>query len=55
MPAATDTPNNAMFKRFLDASDTGDQELMWTTIDGVFEPDARIRTPVPLHTTGRKR
>jgi steroid delta-isomerase-like uncharacterized protein len=52
MPAATDTPHKATFKRFLDASNTGDEQLMLTTIDEIFESDARIRTPVPLHTTG---
>jgi steroid delta-isomerase-like uncharacterized protein len=52
MPFATDSPNKATFRRFLDASNSGDLVLLRKTIDDVFEPDATIRTPVPLQTSG---
>jgi steroid delta-isomerase-like uncharacterized protein len=52
MPNPTDTSNKATFRRFADASNSGDVELMANTIDEIFRPDANIRTPLPLHTKG---
>jgi hypothetical protein len=42
------TSNKATFKRFCDAMSTGDQEVISWTIDELVEPDAQIRTPVPV-------
>ena len=52
MSTAEESPNKATFRRFQDASNTGDMELLAKTVDEVFEPDAQIRTPVPTGATG---
>lgn len=44
--------NKAAIRRFHDATNTGDGELISQTIDELFEPDALIRTPLPIETTG---
>jgi steroid delta-isomerase-like uncharacterized protein len=46
------TSNKATFRRFHDATNTGDAELISRTIDEVFEPDVLIRTPLPVEATG---
>jgi steroid delta-isomerase-like uncharacterized protein len=46
------TSNKTAFKRFIDAVNTGDLELISETIDELVEPDARIRTPLPSEATG---
>jgi hypothetical protein len=43
--------NKATARRFSDATNTGDAELISKTID---ELDALIRTPLPLERQGRK-
>jgi steroid delta-isomerase-like uncharacterized protein len=52
MSTAEATSNRAAFTRFLDAMNTGDLEVMSTTIDELVEPDAQIRTPLPIEVTG---
>ena len=52
MSTAQATSNKATFRRFCDAMNTGDAELISKTIDEVVEPDALIRTPLPLEATG---
>jgi steroid delta-isomerase-like uncharacterized protein len=52
MSTAQETSNKATFKRFHDAMNTGDAEIISKTIDELVEPDALIRTPVPLEETG---
>ena len=47
------TGNKATFERFCDAMNTGDPGLISSTIDELVEPDAMIRTPLPLDSTGR--
>lgn len=44
--------NKAAIRRFHDAANTGDLELISKTIDELVEPDALIRTPLPIHATG---
>jgi steroid delta-isomerase-like uncharacterized protein len=52
MSTAQQTSNKATVRRFCDAANTGDAELISKTIDELVEPDALIRTPLPLQTTG---
>jgi steroid delta-isomerase-like uncharacterized protein len=44
--------NKAAIRRFHDATNTGDLELISNTIDELVEPDALIRTPLPIEATG---
>jgi len=44
--------NKAVFKRFDDAVNTGDLDLIAKTIDEVFQPDVLISTPLPVEATG---
>jgi predicted ester cyclase len=37
---------------FCDAMNTGDPEIISKTIDELVEPDAQIRTPLPIQVTG---
>jgi steroid delta-isomerase-like uncharacterized protein len=46
------TTNKATFRRFDDAINSGDMELISKMIDELVEPDARIHTPLPLEATG---
>jgi steroid delta-isomerase-like uncharacterized protein len=46
------TANKATLTRFHDALSSGDWELIAKTIDEVVEPDALIRTPLPIEATG---
>ena len=52
MSTAQETSNKATLRRFMDAMNTGGAEHMSSTIDEFVEPDAIIRTPVPLDVTG---
>jgi steroid delta-isomerase-like uncharacterized protein len=52
MPTAQATTNKATFTRFCDAMNTGDPEVISKTIDELIEPDAQIRTPLPIEATG---
>jgi predicted ester cyclase len=52
MSTAEETGNKATFKRFHDAVNTGDVELISKTIDEIVEPDALIHTPLPIEATG---
>ena len=44
--------NKAAIRHFHDATNSGDPELIAQTIDEVFAPDARIRTPLPIDASG---
>ena len=46
------TTNKAAFRRFHDAMNSGDAELIAKAIDEVVEPDVLIRTPLPVQATG---
>jgi predicted ester cyclase len=46
------TCNKAAIRRFNDAVNTGDLELISMTIDELVSPDARIHTPLPSGATG---
>ncbi len=46
------TSNKATLTRFQEALSSGDWELISTTIDELVEPDAQIRTPLPIEATG---
>jgi predicted ester cyclase len=52
MSTAQETSNKATFRRFHDAINTGDVELISKTIDELVEPNALIRTPLPIEATG---
>jgi steroid delta-isomerase-like uncharacterized protein len=52
METAQETSNKAAVRRFNDAANTGDEELIARTIDELVAPDALIRTPLPIETTG---
>ena len=52
MSTDQETRNKATIRRFDDAINTGDLELISNTIDEVFEPDVLIRTPLPVQATG---
>jgi hypothetical protein len=44
--------DKATLRRFCDAMNTGDAELISKTIDEVVQPDVQIRTPLPVQATG---
>ncbi len=46
------TSNKATFTRFQAAMSSGDWELMSKTIDDLVDPDAIVRTPLPIEATG---
>jgi steroid delta-isomerase-like uncharacterized protein len=52
MSIAQQTSNKAAVRRFYDAANTGDAELISKTIDELVEPDAVMRTPLPIEATG---
>jgi steroid delta-isomerase-like uncharacterized protein len=52
MPTAQETSNKATLRRFQDATNTRDVELISKTIDELVEPDAVIHTPLPSEETG---
>jgi predicted ester cyclase len=52
MSTAQGTSNKTTFRRFHDALNTGDAELISKTIDELVEPNAVIRTPLPIEATG---
>jgi len=52
MSAAQVASNKATLSRLHDALNSGDEELISTTIDEVFDPDVRIDTPLPIEATG---
>jgi steroid delta-isomerase-like uncharacterized protein len=52
MSTAQETSNKATLRRFIDAANTGDAELLSKTIEELIEPDALIRTPLPIDATG---
>jgi steroid delta-isomerase-like uncharacterized protein len=52
MSTAQETSNRATFRRFYDAANSGDLELISKVIDEVVEPDAVIHTPLPIEATG---
>src|SRR6476620_6018768 len=52
MSSAEVAANKALFKRFHDAANTGDFELLANAIDELVAPDAVIRTPLPIDATG---
>jgi steroid delta-isomerase-like uncharacterized protein len=52
MSTAQQTSHKAAVRRFIDAANTRDAELLSETIDKLVEPDALIRTPLPIEATG---
>src|SRR6476661_7055784 len=52
MPTDQATSSKATLTRFQAAMSSGDWELISKTIDEVVEPDALIRTPLPIEATG---
>jgi steroid delta-isomerase-like uncharacterized protein len=52
MPTAETERNKAIARAFSDGMNTNDPEIMSRTIDELVEPDALIRTPLPIGVTG---
>jgi predicted ester cyclase len=52
MSTAQRTSNKETVRRFVDAINTDDLELIGQVIDELVAPDAVIRTPLPLEATG---
>ena len=52
LSTAEETSNKATFKRFHEAANTGDVELIAKTIDEIVAPHAVIRTPLPIDAAG---
>jgi steroid delta-isomerase-like uncharacterized protein len=52
MSTAQETSNQATLRRFCDAANTGDAELLSKTIEELVDPDAVMRTPLPIDATG---
>jgi steroid delta-isomerase-like uncharacterized protein len=52
MSTAEAASNKATFRRFHDAMNTSDAELIAQAIDEFVEPDVLIRTPLPVQATG---
>jgi steroid delta-isomerase-like uncharacterized protein len=52
MSTAEVAANKAAFQRFHDAANTGDIAVISKTIDELVEPDAVVRTPLPIGATG---
>ncbi len=52
MSTDQETSNKATLTRFQEAVSSGDWELISKTIDELVEPDALIRTPLPIEATG---
>ncbi|MBP1821036.1 ester cyclase [Mycobacterium sp. OAE908] len=52
MSTAEVAANKALFRRFHEAANTCDFDFLARTIDEVVAPDAVIRTPLPIDTTG---
>ena len=52
MSTPHETSNKATVRRFQDATNTHDAELILNTIDELVDPDALIRTPAPIQATG---
>jgi steroid delta-isomerase-like uncharacterized protein len=51
MPTEQET-NKAAIRRFHEATNSRDPELISRTIDELFHPDVLIRTPLPIEATG---
>jgi predicted ester cyclase len=52
MSTAQATSNKTKLKRFVDAVNTGDLELISEAIDELVEPEAVIHIPLPIEATG---
>ena len=52
MSTAQATSNKAVFRRFHDAVNSGDVEVISKTIDELVEPDVLFHAPVPTGATG---
>ena len=52
MSTAEAASNKATFRRFHDAMNTSDAELIAKAIDEFVAPDVLIRTPLPVQATG---
>jgi len=52
MSTAEIAANKVAFQRFHDAANTGDMDVISKTIDELVDPDAVVRTPLPIGVTG---
>ena len=52
MSTALTTRTKETVRRFCDAMNTGDAEVISKTIDALVAPEAVIRTPLPIEATG---
>lgn len=54
MSTAQETTNKATFRRFQDAMNTGDAEVISQAIDEFVEPNVLFHTPMPTDATGAR-
>jgi steroid delta-isomerase-like uncharacterized protein len=52
MSTGQPTSNKETFRRFHEATNSGNAELIAKTIDEIVDPDVQIRTPLPVEATG---
>jgi steroid delta-isomerase-like uncharacterized protein len=52
MPATEESRTKATLRRFVDATNSGDTELISQAVDAIFDPDVQISTPLPVEATG---
>ncbi len=52
MSAHETEANKATVKRFADAANTHDPDLICKAVDEIFDPDMRAGTPMPIEATG---
>jgi steroid delta-isomerase-like uncharacterized protein len=55
MTTTQEASNKETFRRFYDAMNSGDAEVISKTIDELVAPDAVIGTPVPIEGTGAQK
>lgn len=55
MSTDQETRNKATLRRFCDAMNSGDAEVISTTIDELVAVDALIHTPLPIEATGAQK
>jgi steroid delta-isomerase-like uncharacterized protein len=55
LSTAEETRNTEAFKRFHEAANSGDIDVLSQTIDELVLPDAAIRTPLPIEATGAEK
>lgn len=55
MSTAQETSNKAIVRRLHEATNSGDLELISRTFEELVQPDAQIRTPLPIEGAGAQK